>query len=126
LYLGLAITNPAALIAPALLVVAFLYCVLETKPLGRIRIPIPKLRYTSLTTIFIFSLPLVLVFFSWVLIWYYSWFIPMVLLLKTPEEKMRYRWMIAMILVAHFVGIALNLEYFLSGPLTEFLGHLRW
>jgi hypothetical protein len=124
-YVGLAITNPVALVAPALLVVAFLYCVLETKPLGRIRIPILKLRFTSLTTIYIFSLPLVLVFFSWVLIWYYSWFIPMALLLKTPEEMAKYRWMIVAILLAHFVGLALNPHYFLSGPLAEFLGHIR-
>jgi len=124
-YVGLASTNPVALLAPGVLVITFLYSVLETRPLGRIRIPALKLRSRNLTGLFIFGLPLVLMFFSWVLVWYYTWFVPLVLLLKTPEEMMRYRWMIAAIWLAHFVGIALNLEYFLSGPIAEFFGHLR-
>ena len=124
-YLGLGLNNPVALLAPAVLVIALLYSVLLTKPFGPIRIPTLKLRSTSLTGLFIFTMPLVLMFFSWVLIWYYSWFVPMVLLLKTPDEMVRYRWMIAGIWVAHFVGIALNLQYFLAGPIAEFFGHLK-
>jgi hypothetical protein len=99
--------------------------VLKTKRLGPIPIPTLKLRSKNLTGLFVLSMPLVLMFFSWVLIWYYSWFVPMVLLLKTPDEMMRYRWMIAAVWVAHFVGIALNLQYFLAGPIAEFFGHLK-
>jgi hypothetical protein len=124
-YLGLAATNPVAIIAPAVLVVALFYSVLKTKRLGPIPIPTLKLRSKNLTGLFVLSMPLVLMFFSWVLIWYYSWFVPMVLLLKTPDEMMRYRWMIAAVWVAHFVGIALNLQYFLAGPIAEFFGHLK-
>ncbi len=124
-YLGLAAANPVAIIAPAILVVVLLYSVLVTKRLGPIRVPTLKLKSKSFMGLFIFCVPLVLMFFSWVLIWYYSWFVPMVLLLKTPDEMMRYRWMIVAIWVAHFVGIALNLQYFLVGPIAEFFGHLK-
>lgn len=124
-YVGLGATNPSALLAPASLVIAFLYCVLETRTVHHIPVPVPRLRLRSWLSVYLFALPLVLMCFSWVLIWYYSWFIPFALMLKTPEEMSRYRWMIAALWIAHSAGIIMNLDYFMTGPIAEFFGHLR-
>jgi hypothetical protein len=36
-----------------------------------------------------------------------------------------FRYAFAGIWVAHFAGILLNIEYFLTGPIAEILEHLR-
>jgi hypothetical protein len=33
--------------------------------------------------------------------------------------------MIAALWIAHSVGIIMNLDYFMTGPIAEFFGHLR-
>jgi hypothetical protein len=124
-YLGLSLANPWSIIAPAVLVIAFIYCVFETRTFGLIPVPTLSLRVAGRKAILIFAMPIVLVFFSWVLIWYYAWFLIPVLLLESNDDKKRYRWMIFAIAIAHFLGILINFEYFLSGPIAEFFGHLR-
>ncbi|MHA2230100.1 MAG: hypothetical protein ACXADL_01965 [Candidatus Thorarchaeota archaeon] len=124
-YLGLSLANSWSIIAPAVLVIAFIYCVFETRPFGPIPVPTLNLRIVSPKAILIFAMPLVLVLFSWVLIWYYAWFLIPVLMLERNDDKKRYRWMILAIVIAHFLGILINFDYFLSGPIAEFFGHLR-
>jgi hypothetical protein len=99
--------------------------VFETRTFGLIPVPTLSLRVAGRKAILIFAMPIVLVFFSWVLIWYYAWFLIPVLLLESNDDKERYRWMIFAIVIAHFLGILINFEYFLSGPIAEFFGHLR-
>ncbi len=124
-YLGFAANQPLILIAPFVLVLVFLLVVLETKRFGPIVLPRPSLRTKDWRAVFVSALPLVLMFFSWTQIWYYSWFVIPVLLMRQPEDMARYRWMFVAIWIAHFAGILLNLEYFLSGPIAALLDHLR-
>ncbi len=124
-FLGWGFTNPILLIAPGVLVYVFLIKVLEPRRIGPIPIPTTSLRVSDWRTAYVYALPLILMVFSWTQIWYYSWFVVPVLLIRQPEDMMRYRWMIAAIWLAHFSGIILNLEYFLSGPIAELLNHLR-
>ncbi len=124
-YLGLVFTNPLAIIAPSILVIALALMIFETKRVGFVEVPTRRLRTSDWRTILIFALPLTLIVFSWVLIWYYSWFIIPMLLLDRNEDKSAYRKMIAAIWMAHFTGILLNFNYFMNGPIAEFLGHMR-
>lgn len=125
-YIGLAIQNPLAIFAPLILVLAFCYCTLELRKLGPFLIPTLKLRTRDYWSILVYALPLALVFFSWVLIWYYFWFILPVMYLRNQNDQSQYRYMFIGILCAHFLGLFLNFEYFLSGPILEFLGHLKF
>ncbi|MCK5240070.1 MAG: DUF2029 domain-containing protein [Candidatus Thorarchaeota archaeon] len=124
-YLGLVGVNPLAVVAPTLLIITFLYCILETRNYRGIPVITIKLRTRKWQSIVIFALPLVLILFSWVLIWYYYWFIIPVLYLRDEQDQRKYRYMFIGILLAHFLGVFLNFEYFLSGPILEFLGHLK-
>ncbi len=124
-FIGMAATNPIVILAPAILVIVLIFGVFRLKRVGRVVLPSRELRTRSLKTIFIFMLPLSLIFFSWVLIWYYSWFIVPIFILDTEEDKRKYCWMIFAIWAAHFAGILLNLNYFLNGPIAEFFGHMR-
>jgi hypothetical protein len=124
-YLGWAFTNPIVLIAPAILIYGFILMVLDSNNIGPIPFPVASPRTRDWQSVIIYALPLVLMIFSWTQIWYYSWFIVPVLLMRRPEDMERHRWMIVAIWVAHFLGILLNLEYFISGPIAEILNHLR-
>ncbi len=124
-YLGLVGVNPLAVVAPTVLIITFLYCILETRNYRGIPVITIKLRTRKWQSIVIFALPLVLILFSWVLIWYYYWFIIPVLYLRDEQDQRKYRYMFIGILLAHFLGVFLNFEYFLSGPILEFLGHLK-
>lgn len=124
-FVGFASAQPLALIAPSVLVLAFFLVVLKTKKYGPIVLPRLSFRTRDWRAIFVSALPLVLILFSWTQIWYYSWFVIPVLLIRQPEDMARYRWMFVAIWTAHFVGILLNLEYFLSGPIAALLDHLR-
>jgi hypothetical protein len=125
-YIGFVGINPLSILAPLTLILAFLFCILETRSFHGIPIPTLTLRTRRWQSILIFALPLVLILFSWVLIWYYFWFIIPLLYIQDEDDHARYRYMFVGILVAHFLGIFLNLEYFLSGPILEFLGHLKF
>ncbi len=124
-FLGLVTMNPLSILPPLILVLTFLYCTLNTRKIGRVSIPWTGLRTSDWKTVLVFAMPLTLMLFSWVLIWYYSWFVIPFFLLKREEEMKRYRWMIVAIWVAHFLGILLSFEYFFNGPIAEFIGHLR-
>jgi hypothetical protein len=124
-FLGWGFTNPIVLIAPAVLVYGFLLMILEPRYIGPVPVPTTSLRVSDWRSVVVYALPLLLMVFSWTQIWYYSWFVVPVLLIRQPEDMKRYRWMIVAIWLAHFLGILLNLEYFLSGPIAELLNHLR-
>ncbi|MFX1264612.1 MAG: hypothetical protein ACFFH0_04495 [Promethearchaeota archaeon] len=124
-FLGWGFTHPVVLLAPAILTYCFLLMVLDSRNIGHIPIPTRSLRVSDWRSVVVYALPLLLMIFSWTQIWYYSWFVVPVLLIRHPEDMKRYRWMIVAIWIAHFSGILLNLEYFLSGPIAELLGHLR-
>ncbi|MHA1907393.1 MAG: glycosyltransferase family 87 protein [Candidatus Thorarchaeota archaeon] len=125
-YIGFVVTNPLSIIAPIALFIAFLYCILETRTFHGFPIPTLKLRTRRWQSIVIYALPMALILFSWVLIWYYFWFIIPVLYLQNEEDQSKYRYIFIGILFAHFLGIFLNLEYFLAGPILEFLGHWKF
>lgn len=124
-FLGWGLTNPIVLIAPAVLVYGFLLLAFEPRSIGPLLVPTSSVRLSDWRSVFVYALPLLLMVFSWTQIWYYSWFVIPVLLIREPEDMKRYRWMIVAIWLAHFLGILLNLEYFLSGPIAELLKHLR-
>jgi hypothetical protein len=124
-FLGWCFTDPIVLIAPAVLVYGFLLMILENRNIGPVPVPTTTLRVSDWRSVAVYALPLFLMFFSWTQIWYYSWFVVPVLLIRQHEDMKRYRWMIVAIWLAHFLGIFLNFEYFLSGPIAELLNHLR-
>jgi hypothetical protein len=113
-YLGLSLSNPIAIFAPILLTVGIIFSLYKL-----------RVSWSSWRVILIFITPIILVLFSWVLIWYYAWFLIPVLLLEKDDEAMNYRYVIGFIWLAHFVGILTNFELFLNGPLAEFFGHLK-
>ncbi|MFW9908472.1 MAG: glycosyltransferase 87 family protein [Candidatus Thorarchaeota archaeon] len=124
-YIGLSLSNPIAILAPLALVIAFIYSVLEHRKYGRIPIPVLKFRTREWKNIIVYLLPLALIFVSWVLIWYYFWFIIPVLYIKGDEDPAYYRYLFIGLLLAHFLGLFLNLDYFLAGPIMEFFGHIK-
>ena len=113
-YLGLISTNPLAIIAPFILILGISFS------LYRLKVSLRNWR-----TILIFTTPIILVAFSWVLMWYYGWFLIPILYLSKDREALHYRYVIAAIWFAHFAGILLNFDLFLNGPLAEFFGHLK-
>ncbi len=125
-YIGLTFQNPLAIIAPIVLVLAFCYSTLEPRKVGPLIIPTSKLRTRDHRSIIVYALPLALIFFSWVLIWYYYWFILLVMYFRNEDDQAKYRYIFIGFLFAHFLGLLLNFEYFLSGPILEFLGHLKF
>ncbi|MGD2072931.1 MAG: glycosyltransferase 87 family protein [Candidatus Thorarchaeota archaeon] len=124
-YIGLVELNMLAIISPIILVIAFVYSVFEIESDSIIPLPTNNLRVKEWRNVLLFGLPLILIFFSWVLVWYYSWFIIPILFFENSEDISRYRIMFGAIWIAHIVGILINLEYFLEGPIAEFLAHLQ-
>jgi hypothetical protein len=124
-YIGFGFSNPIAFIAPAALVFAFLYSILEIGQKGFLVYPRLRLRTRDWKVIYIFALPLGLIFVSWVLIWYYAWLILPVFYLTQEEDRCRYRNVAIGIFFAHVFGILANLDYFLAGPIKEFMAHFR-
>ncbi|UCE09417.1 MAG: hypothetical protein JSW61_10645 [Candidatus Thorarchaeota archaeon] len=124
-FIGLFFSNPASIIAPAVLFISLTYMLLQTKTTRGFPIPLLQLKSKDWRRTLVFASPLILVAFSWVLIWYYSWFLVPFYLLNKEEDRSDFRWMIAAIWIAHFSGILLNLEYFVNGPIAEFFGHLK-
>ncbi len=124
-YIGLIWNNPVAVLAPLVLVVVLLYGILDTGSWHGIPFPRPKLRKRDVRMVIIFLLPLVLIFVSWVLMWYYYWVVIPMFYLKDSEDMRKYRFMIIGLLIAHFLGVLLNFEYFLAGPIQEFFGHIK-
>ncbi|MFW9849814.1 MAG: glycosyltransferase family 87 protein, partial [Candidatus Thorarchaeota archaeon] len=110
-YIGFVTTNPLSIIAPAVLILSFIYSIFELRKLKGIPIPTLKLRTREWRSIFIFALPLVLIFFSWVLIWYYFWFIIPVLYFENEQDQSRYRYIFIGLILAHFIGVLVNLDY---------------
>jgi hypothetical protein len=125
-YIGLVEFNPFSIISPIILIVAFIYSIFETQPYHSIPLPTTNLRTRSWRSVFLYGLPLLLILFSWVLLWYYSWFIIPILFFDRTEDMARYRLIFIAIWIAHFVGILLNLGYFLGGPIAEFFAHLEF
>lgn len=124
-YIGLGFSNPIAFIAPAALVVTFLYSILETGQRGFLIYPKLHLRTRDWKVIYIFAIPLALIFVSWVLIWYYAWLILPIFYLTQEEDRCRYRNVGIGILFAHVFGVLANLNYFLAGPIKEFMAHFK-
>jgi hypothetical protein len=124
-YIGLVQLNPFSAITPIILIIAFVYSIFEVRLKNSVPFPTRKLRVKEWTTILLYGLPLILIFFSWVLVWYYSWFMIPVLFFKRNEDMSKYRIMIIAIWIAHIIGILINFSYFLEGPIAEFLAHLR-
>jgi hypothetical protein len=124
-YIGLVQLNPFSAITPIILIIAFAYSIFEVRLKNSVPFPTRKLRVKEWTTILLYGLPLILIFFSWVLVWYYSWFMIPVLFFKRNEDMSKYRIMIIAIWIAHIIGILINFSYFLEGPIAEFLAHLR-
>ncbi|MHA1961850.1 MAG: glycosyltransferase 87 family protein [Candidatus Thorarchaeota archaeon] len=124
-YFGLSFSNPVAILSPMILIIALAYLLLETRPSRFIPIPILSLKSRDWKRVLIFSSPLILIAFSWVLIWYYSWFLILVFVLNNEDDQSEYRWMMGAIWVAHLCGVVLNLDYFINGPIAEFFGHLK-
>ena len=125
-YIGLVEINPISIIAPMILVIAFIYSIFETQTYYGIPLPSSKLRINSWRSVLLYGLPLLLTLFSWVLLWYYSWFIIPILFFERTEDMAHYRLIFIAIWIAHFVGILLNLGYFLDGPISEFFAHFRY
>lgn len=124
-YVSHILHNPISIIASLALVIAFLYSVLEIKQCRGIPIIQPRLRTKEWKVFYIFALPLALIFVSWVLIWYYSWLIIPMLYLDAEEDRRIYRNVALGLFTAHTLGILLNIEYFLSGPIQDFLSHFK-
>ncbi|NHJ15141.1 MAG: hypothetical protein EAX95_15770 [Candidatus Thorarchaeota archaeon] len=124
-YLGLVPMNPLSIIGSLVLVWAVLCAVLEVRLIGPIPVPTKRLRTSSRRSIYLTTIPLVLLVVSWTQVWYYSWFIAPFFLMKSPDDMSKFRYVIVGIWIAHFLGVFLNLEYFLSGPIAEILLHLR-
>jgi len=124
-YVGLVFQNPLSVLAPLALVIGYLYCVLETTRWHGIPVPLPRLRVRDWRAIAVFALPLLLMGVSWVLIWYYSWFVVPMFIIEDESSLERYPIMMASLWVAHIVGILVNLPYFLSGPIADFVSHFK-
>jgi hypothetical protein len=124
-YIGLIELNPFSVITTIVLLSAFIYSIFEINGNRFIPLPTSRLRVKEWRNIILFGLPLILMFFSWVLVWYYSWFIIPILYFEKKEDMSKYRIMILAIWIAHFLGILINIQYFLEGPITEFLAHLQ-
>ncbi len=124
-YIGWIGSNILAIIPIIVLLIAFAYAIFAGKRTNGILLPLGNLEVRSARTILIFILPFILVLFSWVLMWYYAWFIIPVLLIEESKEASRYRYILLGIGFAHVFGILINLDYFILGPIAEFLGHLK-
>ncbi|TXT54624.1 MAG: conserved membrane protein of unknown function [Candidatus Thorarchaeota archaeon] len=124
-YIGWIFENPLSILAPLTLFIAFLYCVLETKRWRGIPIIQPKFRIQEPMAVLLYLIPLGLVFLSWVLIWYYAWFITAILLFEREVNAEKYRYILIGFVAAHIVGVIVNPGYFLTGPLEELLSHFK-
>ncbi len=124
-YYGHALTNPIAIIASLSLVIAFLYAIFESKKYHGIPVISMKLRTKNWKSIYIYAIPLSLIFVSWVLIWYYAWLIIPMLYFDNEEDKTKYCYIAFGLFFAHALGLLLNLQYFIDGPILAFLSHFK-
>ena len=124
-FVGFIFTNPISIIAPICLLWGVFCAISEVRWFGPIPIPSRRIRTRARRSIYIYILPCILLFIGWTQFWYYSWFIVPFFLLKSEDDMAVFRYVLLGLITAHFVGVFLNLEYFLSGPIAEILEHLR-
>ncbi|MFW9918769.1 MAG: glycosyltransferase family 87 protein [Candidatus Thorarchaeota archaeon] len=125
-YIGHVFANPLAIIAPAAFMISVIYGLFQTKRIRNVPVPTLSLRTRDWRTIYIFLLPLALIFIPWVLMWYYYWFIIPFLYLGREEDMRMYQSVAIGIFLAHALGLLVNFQYLLSGPIQDFISHFKW
>jgi hypothetical protein len=121
LFIGLTFTNPFAILAPILVILACMYSILKLKHLYNFK----EIKNLNWIRIIVFLYPIILIFYSFIQAWYYVWFIPLILLLKYEEEMKKYRWLLFTIWIAHFLGIILNFNSLWEWTIMQFFAHIR-
>jgi hypothetical protein len=117
LFIGLSFTNPLALIAPIIVILTCGFCLFKVKQ-GFNLTGVNRLRLV------VFLYPIILIFYSFIQIWYYVWFIPLMLFLERTEELVKYRYVLLSIWVAHFLGILLNFNSLWEWTIMQFFAHI--
>ncbi|MCF2137667.1 MAG: hypothetical protein K9W43_10600 [Candidatus Thorarchaeota archaeon] len=125
-YIGLAFTNPLGIVAPLVILAAFLYATFETRKWRGLLIPTGQLRTHDWRALYAYITPMVLVLFAWTMVWYLMWFILLFFLLKTDSDRERFRWVIASMWIAYALGYLCNLSYFLAEPFRILLLNFRF
>ena len=121
LFIGLTFTNLLAIIAPILVVITCMYSISKLKQFYNFR----DKRNLSWLRIIVFLYPIILIFYSFIQVWYYVWFIPLIILLEYEEEMERYRWLLFTIWIVHFLGIFLNFSSLWEWTILQFFAHVR-
>jgi hypothetical protein len=121
LFVGWTLSNPLAIIAPLIVILTSAFCIIKLKHLYFSN----EQNINSKLRVLVFLYPIILIFYSFIQLWYYVWFIPMILLLQHPEEMKQYRWLILSIWIAHFLGIILNFSNLWEWTILQFFAHIN-
>jgi len=80
----------------------------------------------SLTPLYLYTVPLILFMFRWVMPWYLYWVGPIVLLFKEDRHAVAYMKQVALVGLLYLLGLVVNWPYFIAGPIPEFVEHFPY
>ncbi|MBD3405903.1 MAG: hypothetical protein GF411_07215 [Candidatus Lokiarchaeota archaeon] len=85
-------------------------------------------KFKKLIPLYVYLLPGILFVFRWVMPWYLMWLSSMIFVFKSERHSHGYIKHLTIVGLVYAYGVLVNLPYFLSGPLPDFLGHfpLGW